>query len=1024
MSRTNGEGRLKKKHNCCLTCSIICFVLLVIFFVALYVGGTILFKQYVSPQIGGLELNDAIALAGNVFAGKEAKTDYSEKDLDSFYSGLSDAMFLSDKNEDELEYELVPAETRATLAPSASIAAAAGEGSEEEYDEDAAYAAFRLKLPADRYALLPEATRALITLDEFSALAAETDAAVAARKKVGLKKYRLSIDALMKDMDFGAEDFDAGKAMEKTLSSLEFNFDTLESYDINNAAAEQNAKFTTFSVNGKQASAFINDIITYLLTAENSPLTSTLNKSVVKDVPLNDYIKVASVTIMNTPLSTSNGEAIYDQKDTALGITISINLRDLVKAAMQTSELKERLESVPDFARNLIPSLVPKFFSANVTVYPLAPEEDGREIIVTVNKASAKNAERLSILTNALLGDGEDSSRTFFGTINDKVASVFSSINETVKINFVPSKDAEGKTLKDEKGNAYSELRIMTWQTVLSLIDKEGRLSDHDVLTMLKCLYISKDEHLEIDTDTAFSSFTTDMSDKYGVEKAYLDEHNILSTEDLSGMTEHIDLSSIELKTDNEAMRVRLSAEALAAFMTKYVSKEDSSTAAAEEGSSSSIFEGLDLKITDVTIDKVSETGGVAIYSFELGLLFNIESMLKDKLPSDGIGGTLSKKILPKGDSYFCIKLYMSEYLDAESGKLVHKVGKNIDNPADGETSLYLSEIRINDFTYAETARVFDALNTFMEVLSDTSFKVTDITGTVEDTVNDVFDSIAKNDFNLELRLYAKDDATRGGLTLPSLYELLKSVVEPKLDAEKGETFTVIDARNVIAQIYQNQDVDTTVYFEEDQADSFLGEINDKYYIKWDSALKVSDLFGDGASNLSTKIKADSIYFKYDADEAAKWTGEKKSLYGDTRSVSDLRIHLTGTEIAALVKGSNMIPDDLASSFGTIEVLGARFSTVEGKTYLTFDMKLVKKEEDGDLKFGKAFPSDVKLSAKILLYAPSYSEAEPRYSSHIIINDAASVWAILVMDIVAKVIYAFYAAGNLDKALHDHERRA
>jgi len=41
-----------------------------------------------------------------------------------------------------------------------------------------------------------------------------------------------------------------------------------------------------------------------------------------------------------------------------------------------------------------------------------------------------------------------------------------------------------------------------------------------------------------------------------------------------------------------------------------------------------------------------------------------------------------------------------------------------------------------------------------------------------------------------------------------------------------------------------------------------------------------------------------------------------------------------------------------------------------------------------------------------------------------IINDAASVWAILVMDIVAKVIYAFYAAGNLDKALHDHERRA
>lgn len=34
-----------------------------------------------------------------------------------------------------------------------------------------------------------------------------------------------------------------------------------------------------------------------------------------------------------------------------------------------------------------------------------------------------------------------------------------------------------------------------------------------------------------------------------------------------------------------------------------------------------------------------------------------------------------------------------------------------------------------------------------------------------------------------------------------------------------------------------------------------------------------------------------------------------------------------------------------------------------------------------------------------------------------VITDPASVWAFLIMDIVAKVIYAFYAAANLDKAL-------
>ena len=284
MSRTNGEGRLKKR-NCCLTCSIICFIILVIFNVALYVGGSIMFKTYVSPHIGGLDLNDAIALAANVLSGKEAKTTYTEADLDSFYSGLSDAMFLSDKTENELEYELVPEDARRALAASAPSVSAAEEeaSSEEEYDEDAAYDAFCLKLPADRYALLADETRALITLEEYSALAGTSDAAVAARKKVGLKTYRLSIDAIMKDMKFGAEDFDAGKALEKSLSSLEFNFDSLENYDINNAAAEQNEKFTTFSVNGNQASAFINDVIAYLLTAENSPLTSSLKDTIPED---------------------------------------------------------------------------------------------------------------------------------------------------------------------------------------------------------------------------------------------------------------------------------------------------------------------------------------------------------------------------------------------------------------------------------------------------------------------------------------------------------------------------------------------------------------------------------------------------------------------------------------------------------------------------------------------------------------------------------------------------------------------
>jgi bacteriorhodopsin len=40
------------------------------------------------------------------------------------------------------------------------------------------------------------------------------------------------------------------------------------------------------------------------------------------------------------------------------------------------------------------------------------------------------------------------------------------------------------------------------------------------------------------------------------------------------------------------------------------------------------------------------------------------------------------------------------------------------------------------------------------------------------------------------------------------------------------------------------------------------------------------------------------------------------------------------------------------------------------------------------------------------------------------ITDATSVWAILVMDVIAKVVYAFYAAANLDKALKENVRHS
>ncbi|HCU55703.1 MAG TPA: hypothetical protein DIC18_00030, partial [Clostridiales bacterium] len=358
MARVKEGGRLKKQ-NCCLTCSIVCFILLLVFVATLFIGGSILFKSYVSPHVGGLGLGDALSLAGDVFAGKKTNPDYSEEDLDSFYSALSSALFLSDKSEDELEYALISEETRATLAASFSAAESESSGETPAYDEDAAYAAFLLKNETQRYALLTEDIKAILSQAEYAALAADTDQAAAARKKVGLKLYRLSLDYLLGDMDFDADDFSMENTVSDLFSSLEFNFDNLENYDIHDAAAEQNEKFTTFSVTGKQASAFIDDIVRYMVTNEGSPVYSYVEEYIPEGVDITKYIKVASVTIMNTPLVTAGDSAIYDQKDTALGITLSFHLREIVRQALKSDKLKKELSMVPSFARSLIPSLVP-----------------------------------------------------------------------------------------------------------------------------------------------------------------------------------------------------------------------------------------------------------------------------------------------------------------------------------------------------------------------------------------------------------------------------------------------------------------------------------------------------------------------------------------------------------------------------------------------------------------------------------------------------------------------------------------
>ncbi|MBP5405326.1 MAG: hypothetical protein J6Y74_05230 [Clostridia bacterium] len=1011
MSRTNGSGRLKKRHGC-LTCLIVCFVIMAIFVAALFIGGSILFKSYVSPHIGGVTLTEALSLLGKVLNGKEAVPDYTEEDLDAFYTELSESLFLSEKTEDELEYELLSDEVKASLAESAVSAAEEdaeeeGDASYEEepaaedasYDDAAAFDRFCLLSLEERYALLSEELRASLAKSDYGALATEAKKDV--RERLGLKMYRISVRSLMDGFTTSDGQFTTDGAVEKVISSLDFNFAMLEDYDIHDPDAAENMRFDSITVKGKGVSAFINDVVEYLLTAPSSPLKNMIGDKIPADTDLTKFVKVASVTIMNTPLATAGNEALFDQKDTALGIVFSLKLRDMANAILASGQLDGTLSSVPSFAMDLIPKLIPKDFSFGATVYPLAASEDGRELAIKINRSTSKHAETISKIMNGLLGS-EDAETTFLGTVNEKVVSVFGGINEKVKINFVPSRDENGDPLKDAAGNTYAQMRIMTVETLVSLIDSSGELSAHDVFTVLKCLYVANETHTPLDLDAPVEALKAETRSKYGMDTSFITAESGFSTDTLNGLLDHMDLKSVDFSRGNEEMRVRFSAEALASLMMKVLSAKTSS-----EDSSDNLLAGLDPGVCEISIKKAE--GEEGIYTMEILLTADLAEMIRNKFSSseEGLASTLLKKILPKQASYFGLKVYLSEY--TEDGHVKHLVGQKIAGEGDG--SAYASKLRINDFSYEETDNVLSAFNKFMNAFGGSSFDIASVTSSLETSLSDMFSSMTDNSLGLNLRLFGQDDASNGGMLLPSVYELLSDTVKKKGTLGAGETFSPDDAQEVLQLVY-SATVDTDENYSASQSDDFLADLNKNYYITYASRLTASLLFGgknDGGENsLQSKLNSNSIYFKEDASELAAWRAlleddsyQKPALYTDpTAKIEALRVPLTGSELAALVDVSGSFPKEtMASSFGSVGILGAEFITEAGKTYLRFDMlcsfsKSASEGSEGGLNMNALFPDAMNISAKILLFAPSYpaenEEGEHRFDTTLLINGGNS----------------------------------
>ena len=92
-SRRNGRG---KNRSCCSSCIISIVVLFVITLGAIYGGGWFAWHTYAEPNVG-VSFNAALGLIGSTYIAKDkdiVTNPFEEKDLDGFYSGLSQALFL------------------------------------------------------------------------------------------------------------------------------------------------------------------------------------------------------------------------------------------------------------------------------------------------------------------------------------------------------------------------------------------------------------------------------------------------------------------------------------------------------------------------------------------------------------------------------------------------------------------------------------------------------------------------------------------------------------------------------------------------------------------------------------------------------------------------------------------------------------------------------------------------------------------------------------------------------------------
>lgn len=888
------KGRHASKNKC-LSCLVICLIVIVVLTAGVMVGSVLAFNHFISPLIGGVKFFDCLKILNALTHADRNKIinsneEFTAQDLNDFYMALNSMLY---------QKELT----------------------EEEYLE--------------RYEALPEEEKLNMTFEEYKASHPfRIDLEILA-KALNLEELLSGGDSNKNNGEVAAAEGENenGEGLDETyvnlIKELYFDFSSLEKYPYFDD--EEDFSYTTFQITGKQLASVINEILDIVLNSFNLGDQAEF----LGNVNLKNYIGLPVVSFKKV-----------DNKD-KLTTTVELHLRKLIDEVVADILMNEL--NVPKFAINAIKTSLPKNFYITLETYPT---DSNSEVTIKINNADDKVSNNIKIITNALTerfnvslfpssnanSDEENAEtpkkETIFKQLNNKVVDIFSLLNDYVPLTFV----------SNEEGSAT--LRIAHIQALLKMAglfdedDLENSVTPHMFFTTLRCLF---DEATAVSNKEDLISFYAQLDDKYGINKDYWENRSLLDADTLENLPSQIDPSSVEFLA-NDKMRIFVHEGQLAMLIDDAIKSgffsSDSSVATAEDEGNSFIskinFEAIRISKTstqslpsykkelktfkDWTPDVNTEFVIFTNVTEEIYTIDAVLSLTLSDLLSSGEEGnnplidTLTKSLPQK----LCLALVLNikDVFDDE-GNLVDRVVGAKAIP---------TTFKINNFDENYSKKVFDIITLMISKFgSDFDFELESITSQIESAFEDVFSSISDTLY-FDILFSEKDEANNknGCLVLPSVYEVVQGLSNKQID--ESDTLTDEDRmtkdqiRELFVQIYntpflvlehdEEKPSDTSNFakvlrkFDPNDGNEFLKRLSKNYYLA--NPLTSDSLLGEESFELS----ATSFRFK----------GED-GLYFDQRNMEELDTALNGSALASIVNGGIDLAELISGEDGSENII-------------------------------------------------------------------------------------------------------